>query len=414
MKILFIFIFAFLNFFQCTFAQFHKTKLEFGADQLLSNYLYLIKGKRIALVTNQTGVLANGNLLLDTLIKIKNISVEKIFSPEHGYRGVKNAGEKVESSIDSRTGIPVVSLYGKIKKPAPEMLKNIDLILYDLQDVGSRYYTYISTLFKVMQAAAENDIPLIVLDRPDPINAKDTEGPVLKKEFESFVGIAQIPIRYGMTPGELAEMFAGSKWLGHNLKLNLTVIKMKGFVRDLYYGDYDLSWISPSPNMPYIESALVYPGTCLLEATNVSEGRGTYYPFTLIGAPFINAERLIEELNKHNMNGLQLTPTVFTPIDIPSSAKNPKYKGQVCNGISIEVKDRRIFHPVRFGLILISSLAKLYPRKFKIFTKQFDRLSGDSSIRKFILQDVSPEKIISTWQKELNRFDSLRKKYLLY
>ncbi len=376
--------------------------------------MYLIKGKRIALVTNQSGVLSNGTLLLDTLIKIKDITIEKIFSPEHGLRGNKTAGEDVDSYIDPRTNIHVISLYGKNKKPTPEMLNDVEEIVYDIQDVGTRYYTYISTLFYVMQAAAENNKPVILLDRPDPINAEDTEGPVLKKNLESFVGIAQIPIKYGMTPGELAQMFNGTHWLGKNLSANLTVIKMKGYQRNLYFDDYNLTWINPSPNIPYVETALVYPGTCLLEATNVSEGRGTYYPFTVIGAPFINSKKLIAELNKHNMNGLKLTPIVFTPIEIPSSSKNPKYKGQVCRGISIEVTGRKIFHPVRFGLDLVSSLAKLYPHKFKIYGKQFDRLSGDSSIRNFILKGVSPEKIISFWQNELKSFDSLRKKYLLY
>lgn len=414
MKIPLIIIFYFSISVQTVFPQNHKYRLETGADQLISNYLYLIKGKKIALVSNQSGVLSNGTLLLDTLIKIKDVTVEKIFSPEHGFRGNKAAGENVESFIDPVTKVPVISLYGRFKKPTPEMLKNVDIIVYDIQDVGVRFYTFISTLFYVMQASAENHIPIIVLDRPDPINAEDTEGPVLNKQFESFVGIAPLPIRYGLTPGELAEMFAGTGWLGKNLTVNLTVIKMIGYNRKLYFDDYKLTWIGPSPNMPYVETALVYPGTCLLEATNVSEGRGTYYPFTMIGAPFINSEELIAELNRHNINGFKLTSTVFTPNEIPSSSPNPKYKGKVCHGISIEVYDRRIFHPVRFGLILISSLAKLYPNKFKIYGKQFDRLMGDSSIRKLIINGAAPEKIISLWQNELNHFNSLRKKYLLY
>lgn len=393
----------------CSYPQ--PNELLTGADIFVKNHLDLIKGKRVGIVTNHTAILKNGVHIADTLNSIDEISITALFGPEHGIRGMAPAGKKIESGIDMQTGIPVFSLYGKDRKPTKEMLKNVDIILYDIQDVGVRFYTYISTLFYVLEAAAENNIPVIVLDRPNPVDGVTIEGPVLDESLKSFVGIAHIPVRYAMTPGELAEYFS-NEILPDTLKPDLRVIKMQGWKRDSYHNEYDYKWIPPSPNIPDIQSALVYPGTCLLEGTNISEGRGTENPFRTIGAPFINSEELLDELMKRDIRGAELKPVSFTPVAIQGVVESPKYRDEVCNGISIKVKDKS-FRPFEFAIKLISSLVKLYPDDFK-FNSYFDRLSGDKNLKEQILQGKSFEEISRQWQKELEEFKSIRNKYLLY
>jgi uncharacterized protein YbbC (DUF1343 family) len=268
-------------------------------------------------------------------------------------------------------------------------------------------------MFYVLQAAAENNIPVIVLDRPDPIDGVTIEGPVLEEELKSFVGIAQLPVRYGMTAGELAELFNGEKLLGINLTAELTVIKMEGWIRNSYYNDYDLVWIPPSPNIPHFKTALVYPGTCLLEGTNISEGRGTKNPFTTIGAPFINSDELIAELKKFSLEGVILKSVSFTPVRIKGVAEKPKYENEICNGIHIEITNAEKFKGFEFGVKLLAALVKLYPESFK-FNSYFDKLSGDKDLRESLIQNKSVEEIISGWQQEIEKFKLIRKKYLLY
>ncbi len=399
-----------------SFAQKHQDngKLVIGSDRLLSEYFYLIKGKRIGLVTNESGILSNGTPLVDTLANLKGTKVTALFGPEHGVRSNAPAGQTVGNSIDLKTGIKVYSLYGKNNKPTAEMLKDVDVLIYDIQDVGARFYTFISTLFYIVQAGAENHIPVIILDRPNPINGINVEGPVRKEDEASFVGIAPIPIMHGMTVGELAKIYAGEGYIGNNLKSHLTIIKMKYWKRKSYLDNYSLPWINPSPNIPDLETAIIYPGTCLIEGTNVSEGRGTLHPFLTIGAPYINSDSLIKKLNKYGIPGVKLTPTSFTPADIPKMVTNPKYKGENCNGISIHIIDRNKFKAVDFGLKLVCAIHALYPDKFKFRDAGFDRLSGDKSVRENISAGVSPSKIENSWKKELNEFLKIRKKYLLY
>ena len=392
----------------------NNKKLEVGADRLVSNYINLIKGKRIGLVTNASGVLSNGTPLVDTLFNMKDVKITALFGPEHGIRGNAPAGKAIGSSVDAKTGIPVYSLFGKNKKPTAEMLKDVDVLIYDIQDVGARFYTYISTLFYVIQAGADNHIPIIILDRPNPIDGINVEGPIRKDDEASFVGIAPIPIMHGMTVGELAKLYAGEGYIGKNLKPDLTVIKMKNWNRNFYLDHYSLPWIDPSPNIPNLETAIVYPGLCLIEGTNVSEGRGTYHPFINIGAPYINSDSLIDKLKEYNVKGIALSTIKFTPVDIPKMSANPKYKNESCSGITIHVTNRNHFKAVHFGIKLVCALHSLYPDQFKFRDAGFDRLSGDKSIREKILAGETPEKIISSWQKELKEFLSIRNKYLLY
>jgi uncharacterized protein YbbC (DUF1343 family) len=373
----------------------------------------LLKNKKLGIVTNNTAVLSNGVHLVDTLANIKGIHITALFGPEHGIRGDAPAGEKIESGTDPKTGIKVYSLYGKISKPTKEMLADIDLLIFDIQDIGARFYTYISTLYKVLQASAENNIPIIVLDRPNPIGGLYADGPIRKDSLSSFVGIAPIPVTHGMTVGELAKLFAGREYIGKGLKPALTVIKTENWKRNKYYDEYEFPWVSPSPNIANVEAELVYPGTCFIEGTNLSEGRGTQLPFLTIGAPFINSKELISELKKLKIKGAEFEAVSFTPVDIPGKAKDAKLKDSLCNGIKIKVTDRKEFQSVKFGIKLICALRKLYPSQLSI-KAFFDKLTGDGKIKEMILAGEKPENIINYWQGELNDFKKIRKQYLIY
>jgi uncharacterized protein YbbC (DUF1343 family) len=384
----------------------------FGNEILLKDHLDLLKGKRIGVVTNHTALLPNKAHLVDSLVSL-GINVTKLFSPEHGIRGNISAGQLISSSTDEKTGLPVYSLYGDTKKPSPAMLKDVDLILYDIQDVGVRFYTYISTLYYVIEAASENGIPIIVLDRPNPLNGIQVAGPVLNNKFKSFVGIAPIPVVYGMTVGELTIYF-GDNLINVGEKPNIRIIKMKGWKRNYYWQDLNRMWIPTSPNIQNFETALVYPGTCFIEGTNISEGRGTDDPFLTIGAPFINSEELINELNTMNTTGVSIKPTSFTPADMEGKAINPKYEGVNCNGIRISVTDETDFKPVEFGINLIYILLQLYPNHFKFNEQYFDRLAGTDKLRIDLQSGKDPLKIIEDWQQDIENFMSQRKNFLLY
>jgi len=388
--------------------------LQLGSDRLITEFQSFIIGKNIGLVTNHTGLLTNGKHIADVLNDMDGVKLIALFGPEHGVRGDAPAGEKIIDSIDPQTGVPVYSLYGKNRKPTEEMLNGIDLLIFDIQDVGARFYTYISTLFYMVQTSAEENIPLIILDRPNPINGISVDGPIRTAEQHSFVGIAPIPIMHGMTIGELAKMFAGEEFIGKELKPDLTIIEMKNWKRDSYFDNYNLTWNPPSPNIPEPETAIVYPGMCLVEGVNVSEGRGNYHPFLNIGAPYINSTELIKKLEEFGSVGLKITETSFTPVAISGMASSPKYENTKCYGINIKVIDRRKFNPVEFGIKLISALHYLYPEELKFRESAFDRLAGDKKIREMILNDAHPDTIIKYWQKDLTDFLTIRNKYLIY
>ena len=409
-----LFLIAFL-FLQTIFCQSNKVKIATGADLLLSENIDLVEGQNLGIITNHTALLSNGTHFVDALYNSEfRIKIVALFGPEHGIRGQAKAGELIENGIDQTTQAPIYSLYGKNKKPTKEMLKDVKVLVFDMQDVGARFYTYISTLYYSMQAAAENNIPIVVLDRPNPIGGNYVDGPIRKDSLNSFVGIAPIPIAHGMTFGELANYFNNENLLGNNLHAKLEVLKMTKWQRNYFYDDLSLSWIKPSPNITDLQTALVYPGTCLIEGTNISEGRGTTLPFLTIGAPFINAKQLVNALQKFKFKGLTFAETTFTPHDIPNVAENPKYKGKICNGIEIEVTDKNKVESVKFGIALLYTLHKLYPNKFTFKNKSFDLLSGDAKIREQLLRNVKPDKIFKSYQKELSKFKEIRKKYLLY
>ena len=391
-----------------------STKVRLGNEKLVNEYFNLIKGKNIGVIANHTSLLSDGKHLVDFLYENKNVSLVAVFGPEHGFRGAAPAGEKIETTIDDKTGIPVYSLYGRINKPTPEMLKNIEVLVYDIQDVGARFYTYISTLYLCLEAAAENNIKFIVCDRPNPIGGVIVDGPIVKKEFESFVGIAPLPIQHGMTIGELALYFNDLIESKIGKKAILEVIKMDNWKREMLFDETRINWIKPSPNIIDLSTALIYPGTCLIEATNVSEGRGTDSPFLQIGAPFINSAELINELNKLNFSSLSFQSVQFIPTDIEGMASNPKFKDEKCNGIKIHILNTKNLYPVQFGLALISTLKKLYPEKIKINVSRMNRLTGNDEITKMLDSAVDYTEIINKFQSELTNFKQIRKKYLLY
>lgn len=410
-----IFILMFILFSVYVYPQEHAvdgSRLN-GADKIASTQSHLIKGKRVGIVTNHTARLKNGIHLVDALHTSGICEITAIFGPEHGWRGDAAAGDKIEHGVDAQTGIPVYSLYGKISKPDQKMLSNVDVLLFDIQDIGARFYTYISTLFKVMEAAAENGIPFIVLDRPNPLGGNLIEGPVLKKEFTSFVGIAPIPVVHGMTVGELARFFQGQKLINEADKLELTVIKAD-WERNEFFPEYEKTWINPSPNIRNFDAALVYPGTCLFEATNLSEGRGTDAPFLKIGAPFINAEELEKELSSHQLAGLKFSPIYFTPTSDPFSAPNPKHKNVRCGGVEIIVTDYKAVLPFRAGLVMLAAVWKLYPKKLEIKSAWLSKLTGTDATEKMLKKGEQGNTMANRFQEESEAFRVLRKQYLIY
>ncbi|MBK7629728.1 MAG: DUF1343 domain-containing protein [Ignavibacteriales bacterium] len=291
--------------------------------------------------------------------------------------------------------------------------KNIDVLIFDIQDVGARFYTYISTMFYVLEAAGENKVPVIILDRPNPIGGDYVDGPVLDPKLKSFVGIAQIPITHGMTIGELATYFVGEKIVSSWKDIKLEVIQCKNWKREIPNEFYS-KWNSPSPNINSLETALVYPGICLLEGTNISEGRGTRFPFLQFGAPFIKADDVIDKLNLLKFEGAELQPVAFIPEDLKGMATNPKFKNETCYGIKIKITDPNKFESVKFGTKTLLVLVKLYGNKIKFNNPSFDRLGGTDQLRKDLQKKIAPDKIIASWQKELVKFEKKRKKYLLY
>jgi len=384
-------------------------KFRLGVDVLLKDRLDLIKGKRVGLITNPTGVDQELTSIVDLLYKNTNVQLTALYGPEHGVRGSAPAGSYVESYIDEKTGIPVYSLYGATKKPTPEMLSNVDVLIFDIQDVGARFYTYIYTMALAMEAAKENNIPFIVLDRPNPISGAKVEGPVLEDKYSSFVGEFPIPVRHGMTVGELAQLFNKEFKIG----ADLTVVKMEGWKRSMYYDDADLQFVMPSPNMPTLDTALVYPGACLIEGTNVSEGRGTTKPFELIGAPFINSDDLAAKLNSYHLPGVKFRAASF----IPSTSK---YVNKLSHGVQIHVTNRNAYKPFETGLTIVKTIHDMYPNDFQFRAPGsngisfFDNLVGNGSIRAGIEAGKSIEEMKAAWQPGLDKFMDVREQYLLY
>lgn len=361
----------------------NASNIKSGAEQT-NKYLHLLKGKKVGVVVNQTSVVKTTHLV-DTLLSLR-VDIKTIFGPEHGFRGKADAGEEIENNIDTKTGIPVVSLYGKNKKPTIEQVQDLDVIIFDIQDVGVRFYTYISTMHYVMEACAENEIPLIILDRPNP-NGDYVAGPILDPNYKSFIGMHPIPIVHGLTVGELAQMINGEGWLDKSLKCDLTVIPVQGWNHST---KYDLP-VKPSPNLPNYQSIRLYPSLCFFEATNVSIGRGTTFPFQVIGSPSVE-DSLFS----------------FTPISIPGMSKYPKHENKVCYG-----SDLKSITPPQFTLSYLINYLKIEGHTINR-PKFFNLLAGNSTLLEQVNSGLSFYKIEKSWQSGLDKFLISRKKYLIY
>lgn len=356
-----------------------------GADDFEA-YLPLLKGKKTGIVTNQTGILSNKIHLVDFLLG-KNIAIQTIFAPEHGFRGTADAGEHVVDGKDSKTGLPIISLYGDNKKPKKEQLAGIDILVFDLQDVGARFYTYISSLHYIMEACAENNIPLLILDRPNP-NGNIIDGPVLEKEFTSFVGMHPIPLLHGMTIGEYAKMTNGEKWLKNGIQCKLTVIPCLHYNRKMKYS----LPVKPSPNLPNDQAVNLYASLCLFEGTNVSVGRGTEKQFQIYGSPY-------------------LPKSDFSFIPKPNlGAQNPVYNGVLCYGEDLSSQ-------TKVNQLELKWLIKTYNTtndKSKFFNSFFTKLAGTKKLQQQIESGISEKEIRESWKDGLKKFKKMRKKYLIY
>lgn len=402
-----------LLFIACTSQELPGPKVQTGLDRV-NEYQQLFNNKRLGIITNHTAYNSQQQHITDIFLAMDGATISALFGPEHGIRGSAEAGAAIDSGNDPISNIPIYSLYGETRKPAPDMLKDVDVLVFDIQDVGARFYTYIYTMAYAMAAAAEQGIAFVVLDRPNPITGIRVEGNILESEFASFVGLFPIPVRHGMTVGELAKMFNEEGWLENGVKADLTVIPMKDWRREFWYDETGLPFIQPSPNIPDPESATVYPGVCLLEGTNVSEGRGTTNPFQIFGAPWIDGALLAEKLNTLNLSGVAFQDTSFTPVSIEGVATNPKYENNLCSGLKINVTDRNQFQPYRTGIHIVNAIHQMYPDSLKWRTGHFDRLCGSASIREAIINQTDMDSLIASCQYQINGFMEKRKKYLIY
>lgn len=385
-----------------------EPEVKVGAQVLLEKYLPELKGKRVGLVMNSTARV-NGVSLLDTLLT-RGVNITALYAPEHGFREQRGAGKDIKNGV--ARGIPVYSLYGKTRKPTAKMLKNVDLILFDIQDVGARFYTYISTLGLVIESAANHHIPVWVLDNPDPAGGNYVAGWIRRKKYKSFVGKYPIPVAYGMTIGELAKMMVGEHWLHTQKKPILRVIPCANWKRSMRWPATGLKWNPTSPNLPGFKNALVYLGTCLFEGTTISVGRGTPSPFLTIGSPYISLKKSeLDSLMK--IYPVHLRLTTFIPKSIPGKSLHPKYENKLCHGVKISLtkKDIKSLKPVSFGVALLKLMLN-HSTKDHIKSYLY-LLAGTRKINRY-LKSHSPGKPDNYWRKEVGKFKKEREKYLIY
>ncbi len=403
--------------------------VKLGVEVLFEKHLDLIRGKRVGLITNPTGVDSHLDSIIELFRAQPDVKLVSLYGPEHGVRGNAQAGQYVSFYYDEHYQLPVFSLYGQTHKPPADMLTNIDeymrtfdtkhegkqvetgmlqsvdVMVFDLQDVGTRVYTYIATMAYAMQACADSGIPFIVLDRPNPIGGVDMEGPILEyPKHSSFIGLYPIPLRHGMTAGELAQLF-NAKFLPK--KCNLTVVPMENWTRNKWCDETSLPWVLPSPNLPTLDSTTVYPGQVILEGSNLSEGRGTTKPFETFGAPWIDGFVLSKKLNDLKLPGVQFREVWFTPTF-------SKFSGTNCGGCQLHVTDRNKFQSVATTLAILSVVKQTYGDKLELHASYFDKVMGTSSVREALERGEPAEEIIAGFQPGLAAFEKLRKPYLLY
>ena len=379
-----------------------RQKVYLGID-LIDENLDIFKGKRVGLITNATGINSNYKSTIDILYE--KVNLKALFAPEHGIRGANPAGGTVTDEVDPVTNLPVYSLYGSTSTPTESMLEEIDLMCVDIQDVGARFYTYIYTMANAMKACKQYNKEFVVFDRPNPVSGSVVEGTILDMTYSSFIGMYPIVQRHGMTIGEIAKYFNETQ----NINCNLTIIKMKNWERDMYFDECDVPWVLPSPNMPTLDTAIVYSGTCVFEGTNLSEGRGTTRPFELIGAPWIDAIALANELNSVGLSGVYFRPASFTPT-------TSKFSGSQCFGVQVHVTDRNTFNSVKCGYAMLEIIRTMYPDNFQVLSASSQRctlnlLTGCDYITKHMYTLSQQFTLI---EKDTADFIELRKAYLLY
>jgi uncharacterized protein YbbC (DUF1343 family) len=370
-----------------------------GIDVLEAQNFAPLAGKRVGLITNQTGVDREGRSTIDLMAHAPGVKLVALFSPEHGLRGESDA--RVSASTDETTGLPIYSLYGETDRPTDAMLAGVNVLVFDIQDAGVRFYTYITTMGYAMEAAAAHHIPFYVLDRPDPLGGERIEGPMLDRERTNFVGYFPMPVRMGMTLGEMAKMFNVGKKIG----CDLHVVRLQNWQRRMYFGDTGLPWRSPSPNLRSAEAEILYPGLELLQAGGVSVGRGTARPFELLGAPWTRGEELATYLNLRAIPGVRFEPEKFTP-------DSGLHKGEECDGVRVVVTNRDAVPSTHMGLEIAAAIRKSYPDKFD--AAKMIELVGNSATIAQLMNGEEPKAIVASWTKELQSFRILRAKYLLY
>ncbi|PAW65790.1 MAG: hypothetical protein B9S34_09930 [Opitutia bacterium Tous-C1TDCM] len=403
--------------------------MQLGVDRLFSQFPQLVRGKRLGLITNPTGVDGRFRSVIERFRSEPGVNLVALYGPEHGVRGNAQAGEYVPFFHDPHLGLPVFSLYGQSQQPPPDMLTNIDAymrdydtqhtgktverdmihsveaMVFDLQDVGTRVYTYVATMAYAMRAAAEAGIPFVVLDRPNPIGGTTMEGPILEYPAQSsFIGLYPVPLRHGLTAGELAQLF-NAKFLPR--PADLTVVPMAGWSRSQWFDETDAPWVIPSPNMPTVATATVYPGQVVLEGTNLSEGRGTTKPFEFFGAPWLDGYVLARELNALGLAGAAFRETWFTPTF-------SKFAGERCGGCQIHVVDRAVFRAVETTLAILRTIDRLVPGKLALHADYFDKVMGTATVRDAFVRGVPVGEIAAAWETRLGEFARLREPFLLY
>ena len=388
-----------------------------GAEVLAGFGFSALAGKRVGLITNQTGRV-RGEHLADLLSRAPNVKLVAILAPEHGFRGDADAGARVSDAVDARTGVPIFSLYGASKKPMPYMLRNVDVLVFDIQDVGARFYTYISTMGLAMQAAAAARIPFVVLDRPNPLGGEYASGFVLERPLRSFVGQYPIPIVHGMTVGELARMIKGERWMRGLDSLDLRIVEMRGWQRSMRWPQTERTWLATSPGIPMFESALVYPGTGIVGETEVSVGRGTPTPFTMFGAPWLDAPDLVARLSGIGLAGVRFEAVDFTPSAISGAATRTRFEGKIVSGARVVVTDVARFEPLEVGMHVLAELiaqARI-KRVGGMFPdlRMFHAIAGTKRLHSLLTSGSDGTAIVAAWQAEVAKFKAQRARYLLY
>ena len=381
--------------------------MQTGLEILLAEGQPSLRGRRVGLITNHSAIDPKLRSAIDLLHESDVVDLVALFGPEHGVRGDAQAGVKVEAATDKHSGLPVYSLYGETQHPTPEMLGGLDALLFDIQDIGVRYATYISTMANAMEAASDAGLTFVVLDRPNPLNGDAIEGNLLEPAFASFVGVHPIPIRHGMTAGELARLIAAERGWAEPV-----VVEMTGWRRDHWFDDTELPWVQPSPNLPTLDSVTLYSGTCMIEGTNVSEGRGTTRPFEYIGAPWLDPFDLADAMDKRNLPGCGFRPAYFTPTF-------SKHYGAVCGGVQIHILDREKTRPAVLGIHLLDVIRSLDPQAFAWRQSSdggyfIDLLLGSDQPRRMFDQGAGADEIVAQWAAERASFAERRQPYLLY